>query len=347
MSKVVLSGGGTGGHLYPGIAIAEELKLKGVDCLFLVSDRGIDRDILSRTDFNFIEQKLVAFKGKNIVGKIMSLFKLLPATLKVVPKINKNDKVILLGGFASVTAGIVSIFKHNNLYIHEQNSIMGMTNGMFARFADKVFLSFEKTLNIKGNCVVTGNPVRKCFDGFKTKEYLNKNLLITGGSQGSRFINELIANSADALLEKGFVIRHQAGKKLYEETLNIYKKKGLLNNENIKLTEYINDMKTAYEEADVIISRAGSGSIFEITYSKRPAIYIPLKIAADNHQKMNALAAAEFSSAKVLEEFEANKENLMKCINEIYEDYENIKKKLDKIEFKDTAKIILREMEID
>ncbi len=347
MVKVILAGGGTGGHLYPGVAIAEELKIKGIDCLFLVSDRGIDGEILSKAGFPFIEQKLSAFKGKNIVGKLISLSKLLPAVLRISPYIDKADKIILLGGFASVTAGLTGVLKRNKIYIHEQNSVMGLTNGIFAKFADKVFLSFEKTLNKKGNCVVTGNPVRKEFANIKAKGKLSKNLLVIGGSQGSRIINELVASASDYLTAQDFNIMHQTGKKLYLETVNFYKSKKLENNKFIKIMPYIDDMKSAYEWADIVISRAGSGSVFEITYTKRPAIYIPLKIAADNHQKMNAIAATEFSFAKILEEESANKENLINKINEIYEEYERMKIKLEKIKFKDTAKIILREMKID
>jgi UDP-N-acetylglucosamine--N-acetylmuramyl-(pentapeptide) pyrophosphoryl-undecaprenol N-acetylglucosamine transferase len=344
MVKVILAGGGTGGHLYPGIAIAEKLKVKGVECLFLVSDRGIDREILSKTTFPFIEQKVTAFKGKSVVGKMASLAKLLPEIFKIAPNIQKKDKVVLLGGFASIIAGIVSVVKRNELYIHEQNSVMGLTNRTFAKFADKVFLSFEKTLNSKGNCIVTGNPVRNIFADIKIKNELSKNILVIGGSQGSRIINKLIVNSSERLLSEGFSIWHQTGKNLYEETLKMYSDRV---NKNLKLFAYIDDMKSAYEWADVIISRAGSGSVFEIIYAKRPAIYIPLKIAADNHQKINALSAKGLSAAEILEEEEATVDNLMNAINNIYTNYEQLKEKIKKIEFKDTAELIVKEMGID
>jgi UDP-N-acetylglucosamine--N-acetylmuramyl-(pentapeptide) pyrophosphoryl-undecaprenol N-acetylglucosamine transferase len=344
--KVILAGGGTGGHLYPAIAVAEKLKERNIDFLFLVSNRGIERKILTKLGFDFIEQETVAFKGKNLVSKFRAIIQLLIEISKTSKFVNRLDKVILFGGFASASAGAVSRLKKVEYYIHEQNSVMGMVNSFFAEKAKKVFLSFPDTIKSKGNCITIGNPVRQEFSNFEPKKELGKNILIIGGSQGSRAINNLIVDSAEEILSKGFYIRHQTGEKLYNEVLEAYESKNLRENSNVEIYAYIDSMKDAYDWADIIISRAGSGSVFEIMYAKRPAIFIPFKAASDNHQMLNAQAANKIFGALIMEESSSNSEILMSNIEKIINNYDEIYLKLKEIKFVDTAGRIIKEMNI-
>lgn len=345
--KVILAGGGTGGHLYPGIAIANRLKENGVECLFLVSNRGIERETLTELGYPFVEQKTVAFKGAGVLGKIRAIKQLIIEIINVSSRIAKEDKVILLGGFAAASAGAVSVLKGNDLYIHEQNSVMGMTNRFFANRAKKVFLSFDKTYRAKGNGIFVGNPVRDEFSSATAKIKLTKNILVLGGSQGSRSINKLVVQSIDQLFENGFQVKHQTGKKLLHEVQAAYAGKGHGNSERLEITDYISSMKEAYEWADIIISRAGSGSVFEIMYSKRPAIFIPLSIAADNHQMFNAMMAEKMAGASLLIEKSADCIKLVNEIKNIYDNYEGIYEKLSSVEFRDTVDAIIKEIDFD
>ncbi|TCK58221.1 UDP-N-acetylglucosamine--N-acetylmuramyl-(pentapeptide) pyrophosphoryl-undecaprenol N-acetylglucosamine transferase [Seleniivibrio woodruffii] len=319
MKRLVIAGGGTGGHLYPGIAVAQYLKDKDVECFFIVSDRGLERKVLSGLGYGFYEQKETPLKGVSLGTRVKSLFRLLGEIKKCFSLIKKGDTVLLTGGFASAAAAFVAVVKRNRLYIHEQNSVMGLTNRIFAGFCDKVFLSFPETANAAGNTVVAGNPVRAEFKNIKPLEKGGKRILVMGGSQGSRLVNNLVAGAAGALLDKGYAIYHQAGGKLLDETKKKYIEFGLMDHENLTLAGYIDNVAEALENCDIVIARSGSGTVFEVTNAGRYAIYVPFKAAADNHQFYNALYAEKQKGAKVIAEDSANIGKLLEAI----EDYEN------------------------
>ncbi|MGA1846318.1 undecaprenyldiphospho-muramoylpentapeptide beta-N-acetylglucosaminyltransferase [Deferribacter abyssi] len=342
--KVIIAGGGTGGHLFPGIAMAEFLSKKGVEFLFLVSDRGIDREILTKYGCVFYEQQIIPFKGKGFIQKMKSIYKIFLASLKISKFIRKDDKVLLLGGFAAVPAGVVSIFKGCDLYLHEQNAVMGVANRFLAKFAKKVFLSFDNTKNVAGRCIVVGNPVRKEFKDFRVKHIFNKHIFVTGGSQGSRIINNVICDAASKLLEMGYSVIHQTGTKLYDETIKRYRENGIYNDERIKIYPFIVDMAEKFKWADIVISRSGAGSVFEILYSKRIGIFVPLKIAADNHQYFNALYVKEKGAGEIILEDEFNPDGLIEMIKKVENEKESYLKALVRIEFKDSAKLICEEL---
>lgn len=343
--RLIIAGGGTGGHLYPGIAIAEEVLSKGIEVLFLVSDRGIERKILTEKKYNFIEQKVTAFKGKGLQDKTSSLFSVSKELLNLRKIIKFNDKVILLGGFASFAPGIVAVMKGAEIYIHEQNSVTGASNRFFSKYAKKFFTSFENTQRTYGKTVHTGNPVRNEISAIKCKEIFEKNILVLGGSQGSRFINKLVAESAGELLKSGYKIFHQTGDKLFEETMELYRSKGLDTSEGLNIFSYTNEIHKYYELSDIVISRSGSGSVFEITAAKRPAVYIPLKIAADNHQYYNALNSRNMKIAMVIEENNAKSKTLTDAIRDITKNFEQVYlPNLKNIKVKDSVKIIVEEM---
>ncbi|MGA1862970.1 undecaprenyldiphospho-muramoylpentapeptide beta-N-acetylglucosaminyltransferase [Deferribacter thermophilus] len=342
--KIIIAGGGTGGHLFPGVAVAQILENKGVDFMFLVSNRGIDKNILSRFGYKFYEQNIYPFKGKSFFEKIKSLFMLYKEFFKVNSMIKRDDKVLLLGGFASVAAGVVSIFKGVDLYVHEQNSVMGLSNRFFSKFSKKVFLSFENTKTKLKNVIITGNPVRKEFYEIEIKKNFEKKLLIVGGSQGSRIINHTFVAIAKKLLEEGYEIFHQTGDKLYEETLGLYEKEGISQSDSLKITPFIEDIVSAYKWADIVISRAGAGAVFELLYSKRVGIFVPLKIAADNHQYFNALYAKEKGVAEIILEDELNNEKLLESIHDIGKNYPLYIEQFKKIKKLESAELIVKEM---
>lgn len=344
--KLLVGGGGTAGHLYPGVAVAEKAKEKGVKSFFLVSDRGIERKILTSSGYEFYEQPSVPMKGMGMMRKIKSLALVTRESFKVAKMIEKGDKILLTGGFAAAAPAIAAILKRADLYIHEQNSVMGFTNRKFAGFCKKVFLSFDETVNSKGDTVVVGNPVRKIFDGKLSKDKSGKKILVLGGSQGSRFINGLVSDTAKKLVNAGYTLVHQTGGGLYEETLDMYRANGVELNDSIRVVQYIDDIAMAYETADMVIARAGSGTVFESMYSKRPAIYIPLPSSADNHQYFNAKYAENKGIAKILEQKNASPSALLRMVTRIDEDFKEIKANMDKIHFLDSASLIAGGMNI-
>ncbi|MEF3255199.1 MAG: UDP-N-acetylglucosamine--N-acetylmuramyl-(pentapeptide) pyrophosphoryl-undecaprenol N-acetylglucosamine transferase [Deferribacterales bacterium] len=342
--RVIIAGGGTGGHLYPGIAIAEKFRNSSIDNLFIVSNRGIERKILNSLGFKFVEQKEAPLKSVNLIRKIKSIFNLISNVASTMKIIRKGDIVLLLGGFASFSAGLIALIKRNKLYIHEQNSVMGLSNRFFSKFAEKVFLSFETNIDDK-KYIMVGNPVRQIFKNAIIKEKPDKHILIIGGSQGSRFLNNLIIPISSKLLGNGYTIIHQTGEKLYDEVLEYYKKSGISSN-NLTVRQYIEDIFETMQWADLIISRAGAGAIYEILYSKRFGIFIPFAGATDNHQEHNAQLPVKKGVGICIKEKDATPEMLYTEIEKYYNNFESYKERLSKIEFIDSAALIIREMEL-
>ena len=338
--RFIIAGGGTGGHLYPGIAVAEKAGIK--DTLFLVSSRGIEKRVLSKTNYKYIEQDVSSFVGQSLWGKFKAALRLLRAIRLASKEMNKGDKVLLTGGFAAAPAAFAARFKKVEYYIHEQNSVMGRLNRYVAKGAKKVFLSYDETLYASTNAIMVGNPVRQELLGSTISEVNGKRLLVLGGSGGARAINKVIVEAAPALLKSGWTIFHQTGTELYNETIGFYGKN--VRQEGLKIEPYIYDMKQAYSEADFVVARAGSGTVFETLYQRRPALYIPLARAADNHQLKNARSAESLGAAKVLEEKDLSATRLINLLEVMFTETYRFKQRLQAVNEKDTAAIIAAEM---
>lgn len=340
--RVIIAGGGTGGHLYPGVAIAEKLSKLSIEPLFIVSNRGIERNILTPLGYKFIEQKESPLKSVSFLRKIESVQHILGNIVSSIKIIKKDDIVVLLGGFASFSAGVAAIIRRNPIFIHEQNSVMGLSNRIFSKVARKIFLSFENSCKSK-KAVFVGNPVRSVFRNLDPKSSPDKRILLTGGSQGSRFLNNLFVPIAQELINDGYSIIHQTGEKLYDEVINDYDKYGIKSG-NLIVKRYIDDMGEAIKWADLVISRAGAGSIYEIMYSKRYGIFIPFAGATDNHQEINAKLPVEKGIGVSIKEKMATPEVLLGEIKRFYNDFDIINKRFQDIKFMDSAEIMIKEM---
>ena len=320
--KVIFAGGGTGGHLYPAVAISEQLVKANIDFYFMVSNRGIEKSILTPLGYEFEEQNVSAFMGQGIFGKIKAVYSMLSATKRALKVVQKGDKVVLTGGFAAAPSAIAAILKGCDLYLHEQNSVMGLVNRIFAKFSKKVFLSFENTKNAKGNTIVTGNPVRQAFYKAERKTGYDNNVLILGGSQGSRKINTLVSKSIDKLMENGFNISHQCGKKLYDETIDMYGDKLEIYESRIKLMPYIENAVEEMQKADIIISRS----------------------ASENHQYYNALNEKEHGRCIIIEEKDAETDVLVNALVTIKDNIEQYRAAFGN-EVQKSSEIIFKELE--
>jgi UDP-N-acetylglucosamine--N-acetylmuramyl-(pentapeptide) pyrophosphoryl-undecaprenol N-acetylglucosamine transferase len=218
---------------------------------------------------------------------------------------------------------------------------MGLVNRVMSRFAKKVFLSYQDTLYApEKKSTVTGNPVRKELSGGTVRQADGKNLLILGGSGGSRAINTVMASCAGTLMDTGWKIRHQTGAKLYEETCRMYGHIGDL----LSVEPYIDDMLGAYRDSDFIVARAGSGTVFEALHQRRPALYIPLPTSTDDHQLYNARYAERAGYAKVLEEKDLSGDILIKTLETMFSQSRMYKEKLEAVEIPDSAGLIAEQM---
>ena len=312
--NILLSGGGTGGHIYPAIAIANELKVRYPQAKFLFVGAK------DRMEMEKVPQAGYEIKGLWISGIQRSLslknlsfpFKLLSSLwdARKIVKQFRPDVVIGTGGYASGPTLYVANSKGVPTMIQEQNSFPGITNKLLATKANKICVAYDNLERFfpTNKIIKTGNPVRqdlldisnKTDDGkqFFKLDTTKKTLLILGGSLVARAINKLVESQIHWLVDKGVQVIWQTGKLYYDE----YKMHNEL--EGVQTHAFLNRMDFAYASADIIISRAGAGSISELCIVGKPTIFIPSPNVAENHQKKNAQAVVENKGAIMIEESE-------------------------------------------
>ncbi|MFQ5454643.1 MAG: undecaprenyldiphospho-muramoylpentapeptide beta-N-acetylglucosaminyltransferase [Nitrospirota bacterium] len=329
--KVLLACGGTGGHLYPGIALAREFQRRDrdTDILFAGTERGIETMVLHREGLRLALIRVEGLIGKGKINAIYSLF-LLPCaffdSLKILIRF-RPDIVIGIGGYSSGPILLMALFLRKNCIILEPNMIPGVTNRILAPLVKYVVTSFEdsKKYFIRANIVRIGNPVRReMVKEEETGENKIKTIFIFGGSQGAHSINMAVIDALSYLedLKERISFIHQTGKKDYEYIKEEYEKIGF----NGRIEPYIYDMAEAYNMADIVISRAGATTIAEITAIGIPAILIPYPYATHDHQRKNAESLADAGAAIVIDDRELSGEVLSGVIRELIDDNMRLKK---------------------
>ena len=326
-SKIIISGGGTGGHLFPALAIAEELKtrFKDVKILFVGSLGKMEMTKVPAAGYNIIGLWVDGFKRnfslKNLMFPIKLFFSLIKSLFILL--INKPIIVIGTGGYASGPLIFVANILNIPSLIQEQNSYPGITNKILSRSVDKIAVAYEGLEQYfpEEKIIVTGNPIRKsieslCINVPKAKKYfeLNPNkqtLVVLGGSLGAKRINNLIAEKLDWFRSFDIQIVWQCGSLYYEK----YKE---LSCEEVKILAFVNEMDQLYSSADFIISRAGAATLSELSCVGKPVILIPSPNVAENHQFHNAMAFANRNAAIVVTEKKLNidfEASFMKLLN--------------------------------
>lgn len=333
MKKFILSGGGTGGHIYPAIAIADELKKRYPDAEFLFVGAN------DRMEMQRVPQAGYSIKGLQIAGiqrklslkNLLLPFKLLKSLYQARQIIQKfqPDAVIGTGGYASAPTLKAAQWLKVPYFIQEQNSFAGITNKWVSKKANKIFVAYQNMEKFfpKAKIQITGNPIR---EGLTTIQDKNKNafesfslnenkftLLVLGGSLGAKSINQLISSNLSFFQENQVQILWQCGKFYYDE----YKEK---QTEMVQVRPFIENMNDAYAVADVIISRAGASSVSELCVVGKPVIFVPSPNVAEDHQTKNAQAIADEKAAILIKETEL-KDNFQKIFLEIFNDKEKRK----------------------
>ena len=311
MKKFILSGGGTGGHIYPAIAIADELKKRYPDAEFLFVGAN------DRMEMQRVPQAGYSIKGLQIAGiqrklslkNLLLPFKLLKSLYQARQIIQKfqPDAVIGTGGYASAPTLKAAQWLKVPYFIQEQNSFAGITNKWVSKKANKIFVAYQNMEKFfpKAKIQITGNPIR---EGLTTIQDKNKNafenfsldenkftLLVLGGSLGAKSINQLISSNLSFFQENEVQILWQCGKFYYDE----YKEK---QTEMVQVRPFIENMNDAYAVADVIISRAGASSVSELCVVGKPVIFVPSPNVAEDHQTKNAQAIADEKAAILIKE---------------------------------------------
>ena len=350
--RFIFAGGGTGGHLFPGIAFAEYLKEKpdDVEILFIGTNRGIEFTKVPQAGFNFEAIDVSGIKGIGGITKIKNLVKIPKAIIKSREIIQEfsPDAVIGLGGYVSGPALLSAWIEKFPTFIFEQNSVPGITNRILGKVVNTVFTTFEYSHRYfnEEKIVFSGNPVRKEIREIKIDDKKNhiENILVFGGSQGAKRINEVVAEASSRL--KDFNIVHQTGKYTYDKTVELYKKFNP-GAKNVDLRVFIEDMSEAYAKADLIICRAGATTISELKLVKKPSVLIPFPKATDNHQVLNAKELVRQNLAIMIEEKDLTPDILVETIKELKSDknkYLEMHKSFINLERKNTEEIILRKI---
>ncbi|SHG05520.1 UDP-N-acetylglucosamine-N-acetylmuramylpentapeptide N-acetylglucosamine transferase [Salegentibacter echinorum] len=311
--RVILSGGGTGGHIYPAIAIANEIKARNpkTEILFVGASNRMEMEKVPQAGYEIEGLWISGIQRKLSLDNLMFPFKLMSSLAKSrrIIKQFKPDVVIGTGGFASGPLLKVAGSLRIPSLIQEQNSFPGITNKLLAKKADKICAAYEEVKRFfpADKTVITGNPVRQDLlkiDQNKEKALshfgLNKDkkvVLVLGGSLGARRINQLVEENLELFKEEDIQVIWQTGKLYYEE----YKK---YHSALIQTHLYLNEMNLAYSAADVIISRAGAGTVSELSIVGKPVLFVPSPNVAEDHQAKNASSVVKKEAALMLKENE-------------------------------------------
>lgn len=325
--RLLIAGGGTGGHLFPGVAIAEELRAREPDAAikFVGTRRGIEARVLPDLgwDLDFIE--VSGLKTVGAAGAVKGLFRL-PRALWQARRIVKQfapDAVIGVGGYASGPVVLAAKLRGIPTAICEQNSIPGLTNKMLGKLVRNVFLSFDESkrfFNPK-KIVMSGNPVRRELVqkllAAAPETHDRVHVLVVGGSQGAVAVNELASKALATLAkESALAITHQTGEKDLEATTARYREAGV----TADCRAFIKDMAAAYRGADLIIGRAGATTVAELAIAGKPAVFIPYPFAADNHQELNAREMADKGAALMFRQSELTADKLAEALRPLLAD---------------------------
>ncbi|HVQ37016.1 MAG TPA: undecaprenyldiphospho-muramoylpentapeptide beta-N-acetylglucosaminyltransferase [Pyrinomonadaceae bacterium] len=318
--RVIIAAGGTGGHIYPGIAVAREILRREAksEVMFVGTERGLENKLVPQAGFALSVIDSAGLKNVGLVARLRGLM-LIPRSIfaaRCVIRKFRPDLVIGAGGYVSGPVVLAAALMKVPTLVMESNALPGFTNRRLARFVDKAAVSFDAALPYFGSKgVVTGNPVRREF--FEIAPRLRNatgkrefSILIFGGSQGARAINEAMVAALPLLdgLRDELRITHQTGEADFEKVRSAYADAGW--GESADVRRYIDDMVATFAEADLVICRAGATTTAELIAAGKAALMVPFPLAADDHQRKNAEALADAGAARMILQPELSGERL-------------------------------------
>jgi UDP-N-acetylglucosamine--N-acetylmuramyl-(pentapeptide) pyrophosphoryl-undecaprenol N-acetylglucosamine transferase len=304
---MLIAGGGTGGHLFPGVALAEELVLReqGHSVLFVGTRHGIEVRAVPRAGFDLELIEVGGLKGQGLWGWLKGLLRIPKAmwqSRRILLKY-KPDVVVGVGGYASGPVLLAAGLMRLPTAVLEQNALPGLTNRVLGRFVRRVFVAFPQAKKFfkKSKVWLLGNPVRKALADNPQKSQeprVGRHLLVFGGSQGARILNQVVPDALKTLTGRlpDLEVVHQTGERECDEVKRRYRERSV----TAEVLPFIHDMAAAYRRADVVVSRAGATTVAELSLCRKPAVLIPFPYAADNHQVQNAQALVEAGAAVMI-----------------------------------------------
>lgn len=305
--KLLVVAGGTGGHIFPGIAVADFLKQQGWQVSWIGTPDRMEATVVPKHNIKIDFINVKGVRGNGIKRLIKAPFMVMNAIFQArkILKAQKPDVVLAMGGYVTGPTGIAAKSLGIPLVIHEQNAVAGMSNRWLAKFANKVLAAFPSAF-AKEQCEVVGNPVRASVANVTAKQTTTPiNVLVVGGSLGAQVLNETLPTVFSELSALTTLnIWHQTGKNNEPNVTASYQQLGLT--ENSKVAEFIDDMDSAYQWADLVICRAGALTVSEIAAAGRMALFVPFPHAVDDHQTANAKYLVTEQAALIMQQSEFN-----------------------------------------
>ena len=332
IERIMVAGGGTGGHLFPGLAVIEELRrrIPSLEVRFVGTARGIESRILPARGESLDVLEVRPLKGQGLGARATSLARIPGAMRRASALIQdfRPDLVLGVGGYAAGPVVLAASLRGCPTAILEQNAHVGMTNRILARFVDRAYLTFDETAAVFGRdkSRLTGNPVRQEFvsharraladpEGFESRA---ATLLVLGGSQGARKLNEIVPPALERAGVSGRSIRvvHQTGESMRERVEQSYGRLGI----EAEVVSFIDEIAKAYSTATLVVARAGATTLAELCAIGRPSVLIPFPFAADDHQAKNAMALQKKGAAVCLRESELETESFGGLLRDLLDD---------------------------
>ena len=319
---ILVTAGGTGGHVYPGLAVARALIEQDIPVIWMGTHKGIEARVIPAAGIEMAWLDVNGLRGKGIATILLAPFKLAKALFQSVKIMRKHRPVSVLGmgGFVAGPGGLVAALMGIPVVIHEQNAVAGLTNKLLSKVSKRILEGFPQTFAQQDKVTPVGNPVRKEISEITApKERLATHggasrLLIIGGSLGAQALNEVVPQAlAEMNVDTRPVVRHQAGSGKDESTKDSYKKLGV----EAEVTPFIEDMAKAYEWADLVICRSGALTIAEVAAAGVASLLVPYPYAVDDHQTANGQYLSANNAAIMMQQTEFNKESASAVLQDL------------------------------
>jgi len=328
VTRIMIMAGGTGGHVFPALAVAQELQSRGVEVVWIGTRRGIEAKVVPAAGIPMEWVSVSGLRGKGVVSWLLAPFKLISALFQsfVIIMRCRPMAVLGMGGFVAGPGGLMSWLLHRPLVIHEQNAIAGLTNRLLARVATKTMQAFPQALQEKSNPQLVGNPVREEIAALPSPvERFEKRsgalrLLVLGGSLGAQSLNRVVPATMKAIAEaQRPEIWHQAGERLIDEARDCYRDAAV----EARIEPFIDDMAEAYGWADLVLCRAGALTISELSAAGVAALLVPYPYAVDDHQAHNAAFLVDGEAALMIRQNELSAEQLASLWQGFYQQHDD------------------------
>ena len=329
MSRIMIMAGGTGGHVFPALAVANVLQQRGIDIFWMGTEKGIEARLVPEAGYPLTVISVQGLRGNGLLGWVLAPFRLLKAVIEALTAMReiRPDMVLGLGGFASGPGGVAAWLLRKPVVIHEQNAIPGLTNRLLTHVAKRVLEGFPNSFDKSVAARWVGNPVRADIEALPEpkQRFADRNqpinLLVLGGSLGARALNTVLPQALALMDEQQRPrVKHQCGQKHISDCQHAYDKAGV----TVQVNAFISDMAEAYNWADLVICRAGALTLAELEAAGLAAILVPYPHAVDDHQAHNAAALVTVGAAHLINECELTPEQLAEQISHLSSDRQHL-----------------------